>query len=89
MLQSFRFDYVNPVGLLDIPMVHREDKSSYLLRMVTFVYHAETVRGVIGLAACYLDRPYDRYYLIRNADAWSRELDFGLFLRPGSARRQL
>lgn len=29
----------------------------------------------MGLVAFYLDRSSDRYYLIRNADDWSRELN--------------
>lgn len=69
---------MDPIGPLDMPLVRHEDGSNYVLRLAILVEHAETVRGSMELEACCLDRLYNRYYLIRDPDAWSWELDFEL-----------
>lgn len=89
MWQSYCPDYVDPVRPLDIPMVRHDNESNYVPRLVTFVEHADTLRGLMGLEPCCLGWLYDGYYSIRDADAWCQELDFEIWQRHGLARRLL
>lgn len=52
-----------------------EDENNYLPRFAVFIDHAGELKGLMGLDDCCSDCPYDRYYLSREADAWSRQLD--------------
>lgn len=47
-----------------------------LLCLATLVELSGTVSGLTGLKIYCLDQPYVRYYLIRDADDWSQELDW-------------
>lgn len=56
VLLSFCSGYVDPIGSIDMPMVH-EDVSYYVLCLATLVEHAEIVRGLKSSRTCSLDRP--------------------------------
>lgn len=60
VMQSYCAGFVDPVGLLKMPMGHLRDKSSYVLRLVTSVEYAGTIRRAVCLEASYLDRPFDQ-----------------------------
>lgn len=80
---------MDDVGPLDMPSVHHEVESNYALRLLTLVESARTVRSLMDPETCCHDRPYERIYFIRDADEWSRELDFELLRRRGPACRLL
>lgn len=60
-----------------------------MVRLVTCIEDAESVSSDVGLEACCLNRPYDRYDLIQVREVQSRELDSELRKRLGLARRLL
>lgn len=78
VMQCYCHGYLDPTGLLHTPMVRHEDESNCVLSFTTVVEHAETNRGLTALKAYSIDRQYDQYILILDADARSRELDMEL-----------
>lgn len=68
-MQSYKDCCADPIGKSDIPIVRREDKSSYVLRLATFVDHAGTISGLMAFDPRCFDRAYNRYCLIRDAGA--------------------
>lgn len=80
---------MDSVGPLDIPIMRHENESSYVVRLATMVDFVETVRGLMGLEPCCLDRLYSQYSLQWDADAWSQKRDSELRHRRGPARRLL
>lgn len=81
--------YLILIGLVDMPLVRLEDESNYMLQLVALIGHAEEVKKLMGFDACCLDLPYDKNYVICEADCWSRKLDFNLRHRRGPACRLL
>lgn len=88
-MQSCRPGYLYPIGILDLPLVRHKDESIYMLRLAFLISHGREMKGLMGIDTCCYDRPYIGYYLIRDADARSRELDFELRHWRRVARRQL
>lgn len=69
--------------------LRHEDESNHVLRLAALIDHADQVKELKGLNACFPDRPHDRYFLIGDAEPWSRELCFELQRRRELARLQL
>lgn len=67
-MQSCYPGYMNPIGLLNMPLVHHKNESSYVLRLAALIEHVGKGRGLMGLDACGVDQPYDRYQSIRDAE---------------------
>lgn len=88
-MQTYCLDYVDPTGMLDIPMERHEEKNNFVLPVAISVEHVGIVRGPIDLEACCLDRSYVRYYLKRESDTLSQELNFELSNQYDSTRRLL
>lgn len=63
--------YLDPMGLLDMRFVPNGNESSYVHRFVAQIDCAEEMKGLMTLDAWCLDRPYDQYYLIHDAESWS------------------
>lgn len=89
VMQSCSSGHLHHIGFLDLSLVPYEDEGSNVLLLATLIEHAAEVKGLMGLNACCHDQPYDPYYLIRDADAWSRELDFEFRHLRGPAHCQL
>lgn len=49
-------------------LVRHGDESSYVLRFVALIDHAEQKQEPMGLDVCCLHQPHNWYYLIRDAD---------------------
>lgn len=81
MLQSYWSGYVDLVSPSDMPLVCQDRKRNCMFRLIALGEHAERVKGFMCIEAFCLGRPYDRCYIIWDADAWSRKLDFELWQR--------
>lgn len=79
--------HFGPINFLDMSLVRHEDKSNYVLRWFVLEDRADAVEGLISLDTGCFERPYERYYLIRNGDSWSRELVLEKRSRHGPERR--
>lgn len=60
---------VDPVRFLDITLVHHKNESNFVIRLAALHNRAGKAKGWMGLEASYLDRPYDRYHFIREANS--------------------
>lgn len=86
-MPSCCFGYMGPLGFQDVPSIRQEDESEYVHRLADLFDRAEEIKGFMALDGRCHNWTYDRYYLLRNADLWSRELDFELWHTHGPACR--
>lgn len=63
-MQCYFHRKLDPIIQLDMPLVCHEDNNIYVICLVTLLEHARTVRGLMCLKSCCLDRPDDRCNLI-------------------------
>lgn len=71
-MQSCFLGYLDPIGLLDVPLMRHEDESNYMLLLAASIGHSGEVKRRMGLNSCCLHQPYYQYLLMRDADAWYR-----------------
>lgn len=66
LMQSRCTGYLDPIGLLDMPLVRHEDRSNHVLRSAALIDQAGKVKGLVALSTFFY------------ADTRTRELDFDI-----------
>lgn len=75
---------LEPLGSFDLPVVPHEEEIEYLYRLPTMVPEGEKLVGMYRgyeLSFCCLYRPFDCFYLIRDAGDLLRESIFECWQR--------
>lgn len=77
-MQSCCPRYVDLDGFQDILVVRHKDKSIFLLLLGALLNPTDEVKRMIDLNNSFIGLWVEKYYVVRGADCWSRELDLEL-----------
>lgn len=68
-------DVMRPIGSFDMPFVRHPDEVLYVRKQRASWLQVDELPGVDLVKGCCIPRPFDQFYLVKEASAWWCELD--------------